>query len=161
MPCVCEYICQQCLFCTCSHATLALRVRGAQLPQHNKLPVTFIPGQPCCFGAVAEGRGPGTAGLCWTPRRSECLSCPRASHCCSYRWKGSLYGFPYTSLPWPARWVGLKVATEQSCCRGCFLQRVSLSVPIFKWKIFHAPPQNRDTAELQNITLESGREIYI
>lgn len=56
MPCVCEPVCQQCLFCTCSHAALALRVRRVWPPQHNKLPVTFIPEHPCCFGAVAEGR---------------------------------------------------------------------------------------------------------
>lgn len=59
MPCVRERICQQCFFHTCSHATLALRVRRAQPPQHSKLPVTFIPGHPRCFGAVAEGRAGG------------------------------------------------------------------------------------------------------
>ena len=59
MTCVREHVCQQCLFHTCSHTTLVLRVRRAQPPQHNKLPVTFIPGHPCCFGAVAEGRAGG------------------------------------------------------------------------------------------------------
>lgn len=57
--------------------------------------------------------------------------------------------------------MGVKAATEQSYCNGCFLQCVSPLVSIFKWKIFHVPPQNRDTAELPNVALESCREINI
>lgn len=158
MPCVRQRICQQCFF----HITLALRVRRAQPLQHNKLPVTFIPGHPCCFGAVAEGRAGGLEQQVSARADVEASASPARTLLTAVlqveRQPVWIY-LPLLALGWEmgagesSHWAKL--------LQWLSFQSVSPLVSIFKWKVFRVPPQNRDTAELQNIAPESCHEINI